>query len=108
MRIYRFSIAALGLLTATAMLAACSGASTTPAAPNNGAPSARHAPRPSSSGEHLTYSFTGGADGGNAATGLVLDAAGNVYGTAVVGGKDSCGVVFKLAPKGKSWQESVL
>jgi uncharacterized repeat protein (TIGR03803 family) len=108
MRIYRFPVGSLGLLTATAMLAACSGASVTPATPSSGIPSGRHAASPSSSGEHLIYSFTGGADGGNAATGLVLDTAGNLYGTAVVGGKDTCGVVFKLAPKGKSWQESVL
>lgn len=108
MRFSHFSIGSLAFLTATAMLAACSGANVTPPAPSSGVPGVRHGPKPLSSGEHLLYSFTGGVDGGNAATDLVLDAGGNLYGTAVVGGKDSCGVVFKLAPKGKSWQESVL
>lgn len=56
----------------------------------------------------LAYSFTGGSDGGNAATRLVFDAAGNAYGTTVVGGVFGCGTVFKLHPSGGLFHESVL
>jgi uncharacterized repeat protein (TIGR03803 family) len=49
----------------------------------------------------ILYSFTGGADGGGA-SGLVRDAAGNLYGMAGYGGASSGvsghGVVFRLAP----------
>jgi uncharacterized repeat protein (TIGR03803 family) len=58
--------------------------------------------------ETVLYEFTGGADGGNPAGGLVSDEAGNLYGTTTIGGpvrtcNDSagCGVVFKLSKKGK-------
>ena len=46
--------------------------------------------------------FTGGSDGGNAKSRLVLDITGNLYGTAGSGGSGdcSCGVVFKVTPKG--------
>jgi uncharacterized repeat protein (TIGR03803 family) len=56
--------------------------------------------------ETVLHSFTGGADGGNPVAGLVMDSAGNLYGTTVVGGgppsclDDTCGVVFKLDPSG--------
>ncbi len=57
----------------------------------------------------MLYAFTGANDGGDAATGLVLDAKGNLFGTTVVGGEYSCGTVFKLAPQATPpWQESVL
>jgi len=39
----------------------------------------------------LLYSFTGGADGGNPAGGLIHDPAGNLYGTASAGGDFNCG-----------------
>jgi uncharacterized repeat protein (TIGR03803 family) len=55
--------------------------------------------------ETVLHSFTGGADGANPSAGLVLDAAGNLYGTTGYGGANSacplssgCGVVFRLAP----------
>ncbi len=56
----------------------------------------------------MLYSFSGGNDGGDAASGLVIRG-GNLYGTTVVGGTYACGTIFKLAPK-KSvpWHESVL
>jgi uncharacterized repeat protein (TIGR03803 family) len=58
--------------------------------------------------ESVLYRFTGGRDGGNPDAGLIFDQAGNLYGTAEVGGK-CCGVVFKLMRQTDgSWVESVL
>jgi uncharacterized repeat protein (TIGR03803 family) len=54
--------------------------------------------------ESLLYSFTGEADGASPFDGLVIDAAGNLYGTTEIGGNFNnscpvgCGVVFKVAP----------
>jgi uncharacterized repeat protein (TIGR03803 family) len=44
----------------------------------------------------LLYSFTGGADGGQIYSGVVLDSAGNLYGTAAGGGNG--GVVYEITP----------
>ena len=47
------------------------------------------------------HDFTGGADGGNAEGGLVMDSNGNLYGTTYQGGLSSCGycgVVFEITP----------
>ena len=61
--------------------------------------------------ESVLYRFTGGKDGASNVSGMILDAAGNLYGTTGSGGNlncDSpygCGVVFKLDTGGK---ESVL
>jgi uncharacterized repeat protein (TIGR03803 family) len=65
--------------------------------------------------ETVLHNFTGGADGGQPYGGVVLDEAGNLYGTASDGGvttgvcnhafEPGCGVVFKLDPSG---QETVL
>ncbi|HEY1614342.1 MAG TPA: choice-of-anchor tandem repeat GloVer-containing protein [Rhizomicrobium sp.] len=46
------------------------------------------------------YNFTGGSDGGDPAGALVSDSGGNLYGTTNLGGANSSGVVFKLAPDG--------
>jgi len=53
----------------------------------------------------VLYTFTGGTDGRTPYGGLVLDAAGNLYGTTFEGGSfkvcsDGCGTVFKLSPNG--------
>jgi len=53
----------------------------------------------------VLHSFAGGADGASPTNGVVLDAAGNIYGTTPSGGTASQigaqeGVVFKLAPSG--------
>jgi uncharacterized repeat protein (TIGR03803 family) len=54
--------------------------------------------------ETVLYSFTGQADGGGPEAGLVLDAQGNLYGTASGGGINNCnygcGTVFKVDPAG--------
>jgi uncharacterized repeat protein (TIGR03803 family) len=55
--------------------------------------------------ETVLYSFTGGTDGGTPVGGVILDAAGNLYGTAYNGGiatcpPSGCGLVFKLNPNG--------
>ncbi len=50
--------------------------------------------------ETVLYSFTGGSDGAGPQAGLVMDAAGNLYGTTFSGGSGcaapGCGVLFKL------------
>ena len=60
----------------------------------------------------VLYSFTGGADGGEPYKGVTLDAAGNLYGTAVTGGSGSCeggcGVAYKLTKSGATWTQSVI
>ncbi len=50
--------------------------------------------------EKTLYRFTGAADGGSPVGGLIRDAAGNLYGTAEVGGASYCGTVFKVDPEG--------
>ncbi len=65
--------------------------------------------------ESVLHSFTG-TDGGVPYAGLIFDATGNLYGTALSGGTSTtcgsppgCGVVFKLAPNTDgTWTESVL
>jgi uncharacterized repeat protein (TIGR03803 family) len=47
------------------------------------------------------YNFTGGTDGGNPATPLTIDSAGNLYGTTAAGGDFDFGTVFKLSPTGE-------
>lgn len=60
----------------------------------------------------VLYSFTGGADGGEPYKGVTLDAAGNLYGTAVTGGSGSCeggcGVVFELTNSDGTWTQNVI
>jgi uncharacterized repeat protein (TIGR03803 family) len=53
----------------------------------------------------LLYTFTGGADGRTPGGGVILDAAGNLYGTTTQGGNlacsQGCGTVFKVDGAGK-------
>jgi uncharacterized repeat protein (TIGR03803 family) len=58
-----------------------------------------------SGAESVLYSFTGEADGAGPAGNLLLDAEGNIYGTATGGGSGGAGTVFKLD---KSGNETVL
>lgn len=56
----------------------------------------------------VIYNFTGGSDGGNPTSTLSFDAAGNAYGTAVIGGDFNFGVVYQLTPSANGWTETVL
>ncbi|QGM45709.1 choice-of-anchor tandem repeat GloVer-containing protein [Methylocystis heyeri] len=57
-------------------------------------------------GVTVLYNFTGGADGGSPAGGLVFDASGAIYGSTTLGGAvncglgaaQGCGAVFRLTP----------
>jgi len=52
--------------------------------------------------ETVLYSFTGGADGKQPQAGVIMDKAGNLYGTTSRGGPNKPhGVIFKLDPAGK-------
>ncbi|HEY1676746.1 MAG TPA: choice-of-anchor tandem repeat GloVer-containing protein [Candidatus Sulfotelmatobacter sp.] len=52
--------------------------------------------------DQTLYNFTGYGDGGNPLSSLVMDAAGNLYGTTFVGGQFGAGEVFELSPTGIS------
>jgi uncharacterized repeat protein (TIGR03803 family) len=59
----------------------------------------------------VLHRFAGGNDGAIPTAGVVLDAAGNVYGTTEDGGGTSCacGTVFELSPQaGGEWKETIL
>jgi len=61
--------------------------------------------------ETVLYNLRGGANGDGPGTGVVMDKAGNLYGTAIAGGDPNCqcGVVYKLAPaKNGKWVSTVL
>ena len=59
--------------------------------------------------ETLLYSFTGGVDGSAPMSGVVMDGAGNIYGTTSAGGKFGQGVIFKLTPqRDGAYRETVL
>jgi uncharacterized repeat protein (TIGR03803 family) len=61
----------------------------------------------------LLHTFTGGKDGGYPATGLIFDAAGDLYAATAYGGTNcnyrlGCGVAYKLTPGVGGWKETVL
>jgi uncharacterized repeat protein (TIGR03803 family) len=58
--------------------------------------------------ESVIYSFTGGSDPINPAAGVSLDAHGNVYGTASLGGAYGNGAIYKLTRSSSGWTETVL
>jgi uncharacterized repeat protein (TIGR03803 family) len=51
--------------------------------------------------ETVLHSFTGGTDGAEPEGRLVMDKAGNLYGTTYSGGASNAGTVFKVTRKGK-------
>jgi uncharacterized repeat protein (TIGR03803 family) len=58
--------------------------------------------------ESVLHSFAGQKDGVHPLSGLILDQAGNLYGTTYGGGGIGRGVVFRLGPSGHRWTETVL
>jgi uncharacterized repeat protein (TIGR03803 family) len=56
----------------------------------------------------VLYAFAGGSDGEYLDTDLVIDSAGNLYGSTVSGGTHSSGTVFQLSPSGSGWTHTVL
>jgi uncharacterized repeat protein (TIGR03803 family) len=67
---------------------------------------------PGSAGESWTettlYSFSGGTDGGYPSSGLIMDKAGNLYGTTGDGGTGGNGTVFELSPSGSGWTKQTI
>ncbi len=65
---------------------------------------------PSSGGwtETMIHSFGGTGDGTQPEAGLVIDKAGNLYGTTVGGGASNDGTVFELIPSGGGWTEQII
>ena len=67
---------------------------------------------PNSSGawtETIMHSFGGSGDGISPRAKLVEDSSGNFYGTTYLGGADSAGTAFKLAPKsGGGYSETII
>ena len=58
--------------------------------------------------EKVLYSFQGGSDGASPISNLVLDPAGNLYGTTSEGGAGcSCGTIFRLSLNNGQWTETV-
>ena len=59
--------------------------------------------------ETVLHRFQGYADGANPQAGVIADASGDLYGTTQLGGNGGgCGTVFKLAPDGQRYKESIL
>ena len=59
--------------------------------------------------ETVIHSFGNGTDGVSPKANLVLDAAGNLYGTTMLGGTNKGGTVFEISPQsGGGWKESVI
>ena len=58
--------------------------------------------------ETILYSFAGGNDGASPAASVVMDSAGNLYGTTRLGGPSNAGTAFELKQVNGSWQESVI
>ena len=62
----------------------------------------------SASSTEVIYSFAGGNDGEYLDTDLVMDSAGNIYGSTVQGGDFGSGTVFQLSPSATGWTHTVL
>jgi len=58
--------------------------------------------------ESPLWHFTGGDDGSYPASGVILDSAGNLYGTTSDGGANGGGTVYELSPTQSGWTETTL
>ncbi len=58
--------------------------------------------------QSVAYSFMGGNDAWNPISGVVVDKAGNLYGTTIFGGIYGWGTVYELTPSGSGWIEKIL
>jgi uncharacterized repeat protein (TIGR03803 family) len=64
--------------------------------------------------DNIVYDFSGGSDGGSPGGRLIVDNAGNIYGTAYTGGAYGKGGIFQLSGSGSTstenstWTETVL
>jgi hypothetical protein len=61
--------------------------------------------------ETVLHRFQSGSDGAVPNGSLILDSAGNVYGTTQVGGmanQDECGTIFRLTPGKTGWTETII
>jgi uncharacterized repeat protein (TIGR03803 family) len=58
--------------------------------------------------ETVLHRFSGGTDGAVPEAGVIMDSAGNLYGTTVGGGLGQSGTVFELSPSGSGWTEQIL
>jgi uncharacterized repeat protein (TIGR03803 family) len=57
----------------------------------------------------ILHNFGLGSDGECPCSNLIFDSAGNLYGTAVLGGERGDGIVFELTPNGTGeWKETIL
>ena len=56
----------------------------------------------------IIYNFAGGNDGEYVDSDLVMDGAGNIYGTSVQGGQFGSGTVFQVTPTGNGATHTVL
>jgi uncharacterized repeat protein (TIGR03803 family) len=54
------------------------------------------------------YSFINGADGGYPLSGVIMDRAGNLYGTTFSGGSGNFGTVFELSLSDQAWTEQTI
>ncbi len=58
--------------------------------------------------ETTLYNFQGQPDGAGPDAPLILDSAGNLYGTTSQGGSENAGTVFEISPRHDGWTETVL
>lgn len=65
-------------------------------------------PSPGGWSENILYTFPYGFKGGEPYAGVVMDSAGNLYGTSSRGGLSDVGTVYELSPTSNGWTETVL
>ncbi len=59
--------------------------------------------------ESILHNFANAPDGANPGNGLIMDAAGNLYGMTFAGGTgNGHGCIFELSPSGSTWTEKVI